>query len=362
MSSPISPPATAPPERTVAVAPTGTRLDGLPAPLIQDVPPAARPPADLQRIELPSVDVTGPAPLDEAIETPLVSGPFPPRISGPEPVSAADRGPGTTGSRPGTVQRSTSLPGALPDRSTPDAVSDRPPSGAPMQAVFHGGRPESSFPDLPLSGSPVGPIGLRPLQRVGDIAGSPPLAGPPGSTPGSTSEAPLRATTVDAGTGWPQGAPAQRSAGRPVQLTADGRTHGTPSVRGPSPAVQALFGAPLLPQLPQMPAPSMTAPDPVAATGESPMDAVPARALDSALEQLPAAPDVPTALPPVVPGLPGVPGVPAAPAAGTAPPPGGAPADLDALVRRLYDPLARRLKAELRLDRERVGRALDLRH
>jgi hypothetical protein len=36
--------------------------------------------------------------------------------------------------------------------------------------------------------------------------------------------------------------------------------------------------------------------------------------------------------------------------------------DVDALVRRLYDPLARRLRAELRLDRERIGRSLDLRH
>jgi hypothetical protein len=54
------------------------------------------------------------------------------------------------------------------------------------------------------------------------------------------------------------------------------------------------------------------------------------------------------------------------------PPPGGPPAgaqagstsptDVDALVRRLYDPMMRRLKAELRLDRERAGHALDLRH
>jgi hypothetical protein len=40
----------------------------------------------------------------------------------------------------------------------------------------------------------------------------------------------------------------------------------------------------------------------------------------------------------------------------------GSAGDVDALVRRLYDPLARRLRAELRLDRERVGHALDLRH
>jgi hypothetical protein len=60
---------------------------------------------------------------------------------------------------------------------------------------------------------------------------------------------------------------------------------------------------------------------------------------------------------------------PAAPAeagAVTSPAPAGAgavaPGDIDALVRRLHDPLVRRLKAELRLDRERVGRSLDLRH
>ncbi|WP_281245396.1 hypothetical protein [Geodermatophilus ruber] len=39
-----------------------------------------------------------------------------------------------------------------------------------------------------------------------------------------------------------------------------------------------------------------------------------------------------------------------------------APAELDALVRRLHDPLVRQLKAELLLDRERIGHALDLRY
>jgi hypothetical protein len=48
-------------------------------------------------------------------------------------------------------------------------------------------------------------------------------------------------------------------------------------------------------------------------------------------------------------------------AGGPAPLPAAA-TDVDALVRRLYDPLARRLRAELRLDRERIGRSLDLRH
>jgi hypothetical protein len=35
---------------------------------------------------------------------------------------------------------------------------------------------------------------------------------------------------------------------------------------------------------------------------------------------------------------------------------------VDELVRRLYDPLSARIKAELRLDRERWGQLTDLRH
>ena len=53
----------------------------------------------------------------------------------------------------------------------------------------------------------------------------------------------------------------------------------------------------------------------------------------------------------------------AGPAAASTPPPTAPPAqDVDALVRKLYDPIARKLKAELRLDRERAGYGLDLRH
>ncbi len=50
------------------------------------------------------------------------------------------------------------------------------------------------------------------------------------------------------------------------------------------------------------------------------------------------------------------------PTAGDAPAPAGAAApNIDDLARRLYDPLAARLKAELRLDRERAGLVTDLR-
>ena len=52
-------------------------------------------------------------------------------------------------------------------------------------------------------------------------------------------------------------------------------------------------------------------------------------------------------------------------AATTGPAPAGAPSSgmpsMDELVRRLFDPLSARLKAELRLDRERAGLVTDLR-
>ncbi|MGH3889094.1 MAG: hypothetical protein ACRDSZ_21485 [Pseudonocardiaceae bacterium] len=52
-------------------------------------------------------------------------------------------------------------------------------------------------------------------------------------------------------------------------------------------------------------------------------------------------------------------------AAGTTPAPpvdSTSTTEVDTLVRRLYDPIVRRLKAELQLDRERAGYSLDHRH
>jgi tRNA A37 threonylcarbamoyladenosine dehydratase len=48
------------------------------------------------------------------------------------------------------------------------------------------------------------------------------------------------------------------------------------------------------------------------------------------------------------------------PATAAAPHPAPATANIEDLARRLYDPLAARLKAELRLDRERFGLVTDL--
>ncbi|MGH3910216.1 MAG: hypothetical protein ACRDRM_05235, partial [Pseudonocardiaceae bacterium] len=51
-----------------------------------------------------------------------------------------------------------------------------------------------------------------------------------------------------------------------------------------------------------------------------------------------------------------------APAAGAAAGAAAAASNPDELVKKLFDPLLRRLKTELRLDRERRGMLTDLRH
>jgi hypothetical protein len=69
----------------------------------------------------------------------------------------------------------------------------------------------------------------------------------------------------------------------------------------------------------------------------------------------------PAAEPPATTGGPGpdavaaTAGAAATGAAGT----GGSPAEIDVLAQRLYEPIARRLRAELRVDRERMGRLVD---
>jgi hypothetical protein len=121
---------------------------------------------------------------------------------------------------------------------------------------------------------------------------------------------------------------------------------------GPSapPTLQALIALDDVPDQAAVPPPSETLVEPAATsadlTGAVPFAGLPT--LSRAVAEPPAA-DTGTA------GG-------AAAAGGPAPLPAAAPTDVDALVRRLYDPLARRLRAELRLDRERIGRSLDLRH
>lgn len=154
------------------------------------------------------------------------------------------------------------------------------------------------------------------------------------------------------------------------------------------PTAQRLPGLPQTPFTPQMPGAPQLASVPQF-LGVPQLPSVPQV---PSMPQVPAALDFPTLPPmPTAPSVPTVPQMPAAPqavavpeaAAGsevavapsvttrsisaspaepaTAPP--GMPAQLstDELVRKLFDPLAARLKAELRLDRERAGLVTDLR-
>ncbi|HST82952.1 MAG TPA: hypothetical protein VLL08_14560, partial [Kineosporiaceae bacterium] len=138
------------------------------------------------------------------------------------------------------------------------------------------------------------------------------------------------------------------TAGRAEDWGTSVRDSRTEHTHSPSPSVQTLTmpSAPAMPSAPSLP--------------EMPMSA-------------PAAPSAPTA--PTMPEMPTMPSAPsireisvpapgsaaAQPGAGAPTPAGPAMPSTDELVRTLFDPLAARLKAELRLDRERAGVVTDLR-
>jgi hypothetical protein len=225
---------------------------------------------------------------------------------------------------------------------------------------------DGDWPSLPGSGSSVGPVGSRPLQR--SLAEAP--------APAGRATDPSRLGIDLAGSGpVPRSGSAFSDTGSrhvdmslPVSRLAAASSPAS-QVPGLPPTVRGAFAhaaAPLTLQTlssaddappPAVPAPSTVVVERVASpadeAGEA--DGVPfagfppvtvARAVVQPLEEA-------TGAPPAGGGA--AAGGPAAVAA-------IAPGDVDALVRKLYDPLARRLRAELRLDRERIGRSLDLRH
>ncbi len=150
---------------------------------------------------------------------------------------------------------------------------------------------------------------------------------------GAAVGAPLRAA------GYPNGG----AAGLPVQLTtmvgrpAPLAVQRTPTVGYPAPVVQTA---------PQEPAPAEMVLPEAPSPGGAPAQDVPPGAVAGG----PGEPDKPDQTPTTA-G--------AAAAAGGAAAGGASP---DELVKKLFDPLLRRLKTELRLDRERRGMLTDLRH
>ncbi|MGH3837021.1 MAG: hypothetical protein ACRDSF_15180 [Pseudonocardiaceae bacterium] len=166
------------------------------------------------------------------------------------------------------------------------------------------------------------------------------------------------AATVDS-VGVPVPAPAAEQTRWPAvqrRSTVGGQVTGVPAVSRSSPGVSQQASSTQPVQFVQF-APAA----PVAAESNPPevsaelvvqrADDEPAAATGAATETDPAtATGAPTATGPAA-GTP-----PASPVGSTS------PTEIDTLVRRLYDPIVRRLKAELQLDRERAGHSLDLRH
>jgi len=128
---------------------------------------------------------------------------------------------------------------------------------------------------------------------------------------------------------------------------------GMPSVRHPAAAVQA---APL-----ETVSPRIMPTEGAAAAGTPAQDVPPEAGTAVASEPSDLGPpESASAVPPAgAPAGPGAQAGPGAPAGLGAPAAAGSP---DELVKKLFDPLLRRLKNELRLDRERRGVLTDLRH
>ncbi|MFC4496790.1 hypothetical protein ACFPA8_21900 [Streptomyces ovatisporus] len=282
-------------------------------------PPVMHGPVPLQRAAADGTPLPRlPAPSPEPVVAPLVAQRSMPLFSGGE--AASDSAPAATPD---------SAPPAVPVRWT---APDSPGTG----------RPHTTRPGDPVGSS--SPVATAPVQRT---AAAPPTASPaptrlvtpappvqrtvtsaPPSTPAPPT-APLTASTtpVDAGSVAVAAGVAQRMA--------DG------SVVFRPPTVQRDTDAPA--------ADTAADPPPPPDTPDEPVDPPP--------EPDPEPPPEPGADPADQPGPPDANGP-----QGAHSEKGGTPKVTDELVRALFAPLSRMLKAELRLDRERAGFLIDTRH
>ena len=315
--------------------------------------PAAQ--AAIQRSVLP---VRGPASAAwGAVQESVPSAEAPPgnpQTRPPAPASASRPATApTSAAQPVTPPaRPPAVPGPVPALVTPDPGPAYPPAG-PLDLLLVTAQRLPPVPPVPTA-IPPGPefaplLGDRPPARV--------LDAPP--APGSQPAPATRVADI------PRGTPVQRSVQTPVPLSQPGgRADVTPG--GPAPGAQepaAAFVDPgaiavtrglahrdpdgsVIFDLGPAPAPSLPLPEtvqrqdasgPPGAPGPSPGSEPPAAAALSPSVQATAT----------------------APAVGHAPAPASPP--LDELARQLFGPLSARLKAELRLDRERAGLLTDLR-
>ncbi|MCX4675629.1 hypothetical protein OG413_09965 [Streptomyces sp. NBC_01433] len=350
----------------------------------EDGPGMAEAAAPDEGPEPPSVgtDVSGPtAPL--LGDDPLVGA-----VSGGVSSAVSSGGAGVGGEASGAdLQRSTGIPGA-PGGASGAPVAPGPTSPLPTAPLL-GDRPLALRTTAGPEGgeAPIGPAVQRsPEGPSGGVAGTGPGAGPGPGPLGVPNAVPVRWTTADtyAGAGTYAGAPAvQRtvvaSPGAPStasRLPVQRRTgQWSPGGggRSASPTAGAFAVAAGVAQ--RMPDGSVVFGSPSAASASPPSGTSrPVVQRDAEISEEPPPPDP---VPDMATGpesepeseadsesaSAGAAGAPASRAGGGgAPGQAGAPPVTDELVRALYAPLSRLLKADLRLERERAGFLINTRH
>lgn len=225
------------------------------------------------------------------------------------------------------------------------ALTGNRPSGTAGRPGPAPGRQQTVQPGTSLPLHPTGiPMAPAPAQ-TGDVALQRATASPPARSSRNTPAAaqppiPLSRDNGVTGDGGATG-------GRQVQREVTPGASQMP-VAPPMPPMPPAPGGAQMPVAPPMPPMPVVPPAPHASQSSPPV-----------------APPIPPGRSSQAPPAPTAPPTPTAPPVPPPPPPRGsrqqAPGqrDLDELARRLYGPISRRLRAELRLDRERAGRVMD---
>ncbi|MER7519957.1 hypothetical protein [Streptomyces sp. NPDC126499] len=307
------PPTGTPSTPSPAPAATPRRTPGLGAPL-PALPPTA------QRQAPGSLPAPGPAPATAASPLPVrgeaAPPPAPPPAPAPEPVSAPEPVAPLLADRP-LLLRTVTAETAETAKSARTAPTAAPP--APAVPVRWGTAPVQRH------------MASAPVQRTAHPA--PPSLQRTVDRPPTPDRPPRPAPPRDAGDVAVAAGIAQRMADGSVLFAPPPPVQRSASA-APPPSLPFVQREATTEEPPPPPPPAETAPDP--------------------------APD-PVPDPPA--GLPEGANPPATAPESTAPPgtPSGTPPVTDEFVRALYPPLARLLKAELRLERERAGRLIDTR-
>lgn len=378
-----------------------------------DLPQAASPSPPVQRsaafglgeplTELPPTAQRTPVASTGALtpEQPEVVPPEPPRGDAPSRPLLADDPLAVRTADTGTASAPTPTAPPVPLRratasGTPVAAEPAPAAGPVVPLVAQRSVPLFSgaydMPDRPGGSGPV-PVAEPPVVPVRWSAAAGPARTSPGVTAagGASATNPPTTSTAQRSTAPTAAAPPPRATGQrptaPVPATAP-TALARPLVDAGSVAVAAgvaqrmadgsvVFPPPRVPSVP--PAPSVQRIQRARFLPPVQRDAMGPEPPDAPAPDPPTPPDLPaeppSAPPPAEPPSAGPPFEPAperspagAPHDGTPGEPGGhggkggAPKVDDELVRALYGPLSRLLKAELRLERERAGHLINTRH